>query len=218
MKVCTDSCILGAYTPVAGAQHILDIGTGTGLLALMTAQRSGARIEAVEIDPDAAAQAQENINGSPWFNRIRIHLQSLQEFALVNQQLFDIIICNPPFYKASQVSPDKARNVAMHSQELSLAELSAFCSQFLTPSGKLFILLPPSESQYFTTLAKTENLHLLSVLQIFTTTAGKHIRTIQGFSREPAPVVTAQQLFIRNLDNSYTPAFRELLQEYYLLF
>ncbi|MGV3586729.1 MAG: tRNA1(Val) (adenine(37)-N6)-methyltransferase [Adhaeribacter sp.] len=218
MKVCTDSCILGAYTPVAEAQTMLDIGTGTGLLALMAAQRSTAQINAIEIDAAAATQAQENINSSPWADRIKVYQQSLQEFSDTNQQLFDLIICNPPFYAASHLSPDQARNVAMHSQELSLTEIVNFCRRFLSPTGKLFILLPPTESRHFASLAQAENLYLISVLHIFTSTKGKYIRTIQGFGREQITAVPEESLFIRNADNTYTTAFQELLRDYYLIF
>jgi tRNA1Val (adenine37-N6)-methyltransferase len=218
MKVCTDSCILGAYTPVTQAQTVLDIGTGTGLLALMVAQRSAAHIQALEIDDQAATQARENIAQSPWNNRILVTNQSLQAFAQVNQQLFDLIICNPPFYTASQQSPDQARNVAMHSQELTLGDIAIFCGQFLTPNGKLYVLLPPAESRHFTNLAQAENLHWLAGLQIFTSIGGKHIRTIQGFGRKPSTNLQEERLFIRNADNTYTGAFQKLLQEYYLIF
>ncbi|GEO03049.1 tRNA1(Val) (adenine(37)-N6)-methyltransferase [Adhaeribacter aerolatus] len=218
MKVCTDSCILGAYAPVAEAKTILDIGTGTGLLALMTAQRSEAQIQAIEIDALAAVQARENIAASPWADRISVYHQSLQEFAQHNQTLFDVIICNPPFYAASHKSPDKARNLAMHSHEFSLAELVHFSERFLSPNGCLFVLLPPAESRHLFALAENENLHLHSALQIFTATNGKHIRTVQEFSRNPATSVLSQDLFIRNPDNSYTPAFQQLLREYYLIF
>ncbi|KAA5549537.1 tRNA1(Val) (adenine(37)-N6)-methyltransferase [Adhaeribacter rhizoryzae] len=218
MKVCTDSCILGAYTPVTQAATILDIGTGTGLLALMAAQRSPAQITAIEIDAAAATQAQENINSSPWADRINVYQQSLQEFSATNQQLFNLIICNPPFYAASHLSPDQARNVAMHSQELSLSEIVRFCRRFLSATGKLFILLPPTESRNFASLAQAENLHLISALHIFTFTRGKHIRTIQGFGREQITPVPEENLFIRNINNTYTTAFQELLRDYYLIF
>src|SRR5687768_15546532 len=100
MKVCTDSCVLGAWADVEKAEQILDIGTGTGLLSLMVAQRSEANITAVEIDSAAAAQASENIAESPWKNRISLVHKSLQEFGNENQQQFDVIICNPPFFQA----------------------------------------------------------------------------------------------------------------------
>lgn len=218
MKVCTDSCILGAYTPVAGTNRILDIGTGTGLLSLMVAQRSAAFIEAVEIDEAAASQARQNIQASPWANRIAVQHQSLQQLATQHPHPYDRIICNPPFYTASHQSPSKARNLAMHSQELSFPEIVDFCSQFLSATGKLFILLPPAESLTFKGVAASANLHLTSSLKIFTTTTGKHIRTIQGFSPETTPPGPEEKLFIRNPDNSYTPAFRELLKDYYLQF
>jgi len=218
MKVCTDSCILGAYTPASDAQKVLDIGTGTGLLALMLAQRSAALIDAVEIDAAAASQAQENIEASPWAGRIRVHHISLQQFESQNANLYDLIICNPPFYAASHQSVSKARNVAMHSQELSLTEIAAFCNKFLNPAGELFILLPPAESSYFKSIAQAANLYLKSVLKISTSVGGKHIRTVQGFSRGPVTVIKEEELYIRNPDNSYTAAFRELLREYYLIF
>src|SRR5687768_18103066 len=101
MKVCTDSCVLGAWAVVEKAKQILDIGAGTGLLSLMVAQRSDAQITAVEIDAAAAEQAQENIAGSPWKNRITLARKSLQEFGKTNTQSFDVIICNPPFFQAS---------------------------------------------------------------------------------------------------------------------
>jgi len=218
MKVCTDSCILGAYTPVANTTRILDIGTGTGLLALMAAQRSLACIDAVEINLTAAQQAQKNITGSPWSDRIRVHQQSLQQFAAHLPLPYDLIICNPPFYTASHQSVSQARNVAMHSQELQLSEILAFGTRFLKPTGQLFILLPPAESQSFKVMALKANLHLVENLIIFTSVGGKNIRTIQGFSQQPVLKVKEEELNIRNADNSYTSAFRELLRDYYLIF
>lgn len=218
MKVCTDSCILGAYATVAGAGNILDIGTGTGLLALMAAQKSGANIEAIEIDEKAFAQARENIAGSLWADRIQVYHQRLQEFQPEKNKLYDVIICNPPFYVASHKSVQAARNVAMHSQELSLLEISQFCARFLTPAGKLFILLPTGESKAFTNLSQAQGLFPQTLLHIYTAATGKHIRTITSLSRNPVVEVQEQHLYIRNPDNTYTSAFQELLREFYLIF
>ena len=218
MKVCTDSCILGAYAQVDRAQNVLDIGTGTGLLALMAAQRSAARITAIEIDDQAAQQAKENFQSSPWANRIKVKNTSLQDFARENQENYDVILCNPPFYKQSFKSPDEARNVAMHSQELTFTEIVQFCSKSLATEGFLSILLPPQESFNFYQLASSANLYMQEQLQIFTKENGKHIRTIQVFGRSPVVNIPEQTLCIRQRDESYTTHFRDLLKEYYLIF
>lgn len=218
MKVCTDSCLLGAWAAVSQARTILDIGAGTGLLSLMAAQRSAATITAVEVDAQAADQARENIAASPWAGRIHLHQQKLQDFEQHNTQLFDIILCNPPFYKASHKSPDEARNVAMHSHELSLEEIIHFCRQFLHPAGTLYVLLPPAESHRFAKQALESHLFVSEKLHIYTKAGGKHIRTIQALTHQPIAVVANSHLDIRQADHNYTDAFRHLLQDYYLIF
>ena len=217
MKVCTDSCVLGAWTEVKEANQILDIGTGTGLLSLMVAQRSEAKITAVEIDAAAAAQAEENFNGSPWKNRIVLTQKSLQQFGHENQQQFDVIICNPPFFQASLKSPDTAKTIAKHTQELPFEDLLHFVKQFLTPEGFFYLLLPPSEAEVFRNLALNEKLFPVKELQLFTQPNGKHLRTIYAYSFQEKPS-EKQSLIIRNLDQTYTSEFAALLKEYYLIF
>jgi tRNA1Val (adenine37-N6)-methyltransferase len=218
MKVCTDSCVLGAYAGVARAQSILDIGAGTGLLSLMAAQRSAARITAVEIDVRAAAQAQDNIAASPWAHRILVVNQSLQDFEKGQEQLFEVMLCNPPFYQASHKSPDEARNVAMHSHELSFEEIIRFCQRFLQPAGTLYMLLPPAESRQFASLAADRHLFVRERLLLYTRAGGKHIRTIQALGHQAPATIPESHLDIRRADNTYTDAFAHLLRDYYLIF
>ena len=218
MKVCTDSCILGAYAEVTNAQTILDIGTGTGLLALMAAQRTGASITAIEIDKQTAKQAWENINNSPWAERIQVKPVSLQAFALDNQEKYDIMLCNPPFYQQSYKSSDEARNVAMHSEELSFTEILQFSASFLNTTGLLYLLLPPHESRYVAQLAHRLNLFVQEKLSIFTQVGGKHIRTIQSLGFTPAVNPAEKTLCIRQPENMYTSEFTQLLKDYYLIF
>jgi tRNA1Val (adenine37-N6)-methyltransferase len=217
MKVCTDSCVLGAWAEVEKAKQVLDIGTGTGLLALMAAQRSEAEITAVEINEAAARQAAENIAESPWKNRIHLHQKSLQAFGKENQQHFEVIICNPPFFQASLRSPDAAKNAAKHTQELPFEELAQFAADFLAPEGIFYVLLPPPEAEIFRKLASIHNLNPVKSLEIFTQPNGKHLRTIYAYSFRDQPL-KPETLIIRNPDQTYTDEFSKLLREYYLIF
>ncbi|MFB9863973.1 tRNA1(Val) (adenine(37)-N6)-methyltransferase [Rufibacter immobilis] len=218
MKVCTDSCVLGAYAHVASARRILDIGAGTGLLSLMVAQRTAAetQIEAVEIDPAAAAQAQENIAQSPWAERVRLFPVSLQEFAATRPQPYDVIISNPPFFQASLKSTDTVKNQAKHTETLSFSEIIAFAHQFLAPAGKLHILLPPHEAKVFEAEARLRGFHAQQVLWLEATPGGKLLRAIHTYARQEVPL-NQKTLAVRAPDNSYTPSFRQLLEAYYLI-
>lgn len=217
MKVCTDSCVFGAYAEVAQAQHVLDIGAGTGLLSLMIAQRSMANIDAVEIDPAAQQQAQENFASSPWATRLQLHPASLQDFAKYNRQAYDVILSNPPFFLSSLKSQDTARNTAKHTGKLLFDAILAFAQAHLLPDGRLYLLLPPAEAVHFAVLAQARNLYLTETLEVYTRTGGKCIRHIQTYTFSPHKIPIARQLCIRAADAvTYTPEFVELLQAYYL--
>ncbi|RNI29562.1 methyltransferase domain-containing protein [Rufibacter immobilis] len=218
MKVCTDSCVLGAYAHVASARRILDIGAGTGLLSLMVAQRAEeAQIEAVEIDPAAAAQAQENIAQSPWADRVKLFPVSLQEFAATQPTPYDVIISNPPFFQASLKSTDTIKNQAKHTETLAFSEIISFAHQFLAPEGKLHILLPPHEAKVFEAEAQAHGFHSQHILWLEATPGGKLLRAIHTYAQQATPL-TQKTLPVREKDNSYTLSFRNLLQDYYLIF
>ncbi len=220
MKVCTDSCLFGASVPVTNAASILDIGTGTGLLALMAAQRSPGVIHALELEGSAAQQAAENFAASPWADRLTLYPTSLQDFARHRTRHYDTIICNPPFYLDSLKSPtNAARNQALHVTDLSFEDLLQFTQNTLSPGGSLHVLLPPREADFFTRLAPTFNLHPQHQLRVYTREGGKHIRSILHYQTAPTlPAITTDKICIRQTDNQYTPAFRQLLHPYYLIF
>ncbi|GAB3829395.1 methyltransferase [Pontibacter rugosus] len=182
MKVCTDSCVFGAYVEVAEAERILDIGAGTGLLSLMVAQRSKAVIDAVEINPEAQLQAQENFNSSPWAERLLLHPMSLQEFSKQKPPTYDVILSNPPFFLSSLKSPDAARNTAKHTGELLFEDIISFAQQHLAMQGSLYLLLPPDEALYFAKLAEAAALYLRDTLHVYTSHKGKCIRHIQSYT------------------------------------
>lgn len=217
MKVCTDSCLFGAVVEVGHAKRILDIGTGTGLLSLMVAQRSYATIDAVEINSDAASQAEENFATSPWKERLNLHPVSLQQFANYGQQNYDVILSNPPFFLASLKSGNAAKDSAKHTGDLFFEDILAFAQKHLTPDGKLYILLPPTEAIHFASLAPAHQLFLTETIEVFTYIKGQCIRHIQTYSFAKPDTTTICQLHIREADKvTYTTAFTELLKGYYL--
>lgn len=139
MKVGTDGVMLGAWAN--GGSHVLDIGTGTGLIALMMAQRfAEASVEGVEIDEDAACQASANVLASPYAERVIVHASSLQDFQPSSP--FDAIVTNPPFFVNSLVSPSSARTVARHATTLPFSDIFRFASRWLSLDGELSAVLP----------------------------------------------------------------------------
>ncbi|GAB3847792.1 methyltransferase [Hymenobacter terrigena] len=227
MKVSTDACLLGAAADLTGATRLLDIGTGTGLLALMAAQRHATvEIEAVEIDAAAAAQAAANVAASPWSKRIGVRAMGLAEYAatrpapVANADLrFSHIICNPPFFRQSLRSPDAARTTARHeaADTLSFEALAAFAAEFLLPVGLLTVLLPPPEMSAFEQVAAAAGLHAATRLVVRHRPGSRPLRHITGFRRE-AVEVQETELIIRTAENDaeYSAEFRALLAGFYL--
>jgi tRNA1Val (adenine37-N6)-methyltransferase len=218
-KVSTDACLLGAAADLTGASHILDLGTGTGLLALMAAQRApAATVEAIEIDPAAAAQAAANVAASPWAARIWVRALSLAAYEASQPGLFSHIICNPPFFRRSLAPPDAARATARHAGETSLTfeEISAFAATHLLPGGTLTVLLPPPEMQAFEREARTYGLATQAKLAVRHRPGGRITRCISQFGRSDGAAAPETSLTIQQADGGYSAEFRALLSGFYL--
>ncbi|TGE26099.1 methyltransferase domain-containing protein [Hymenobacter aquaticus] len=221
MKVCTDACVLGAAAELTTATRILDVGTGTGLLALFAAQRNAtATVEAVEIAPDAARQASHNVARSPWADRVRVHPLSLAQFAATSPAPFDHILSNPPFFRRALRSPDAARTTARHTapDTLSFGELARFAADFLTPAGALTILLPPPEMQQFEREAAHAGLYPAARLVLHHRPGSKALRHITRFSRRAEAADTRALPIHPAGTDDYSPEFRQLLRGFYLAF
>ncbi len=215
MKVCTDSCIFGAYINTGEVQNILDIGSGTGLLSLMLAQKTTAEIDAVEIDADAALQSEENFRNSKWRERISLYRSSIQEFSAAATKKYDLIISNPPFFTNHLLSPNPKLNKAIHGTTLSLKELSECVDNLLSTEGKFYVLLPPYEATVFEESLNELNLYLQHRLEIKDKSEGKIIRVIDCYRRNPT-TVSNESLTIKNSEGQYTSEFSDLLRPYYL--
>ncbi len=219
MKVCTDACLLGAYTPVPTVSRVLDIGTGTGLLALMLAQRSQAQIDAVEVDHLAAKQALENVNRSPWATQIQVIQQDIRVFA--NQKparTYDLIISNPPFFEDHLKSPSKAKNVALHSEDLKFDDLLKIVLQLLNKTGQFFLLLPAYQSEVFSRKASVQGLYLTEKLLVYNRPQTELFRVISTYQRQKPSDCLEKTIYIRDQKNAYSDDFRTLLRDYYLIF
>ncbi len=218
-KVSTDACLLGAVADLCDATRILDLGTGTGLLALMAAQRApNAEIEAIEIDLAAAAQAAANVAASPWADRIRVHSLSLASYAAALPPSFSHIICNPPFFRRSLAPPDAARATARHAGEgsLTFGEIVAFAAAHLLPGGTLTVLLPPPEMQQFAQEAQSGRLAVRARLTVRHRPGGRVTRCICAFGGVGTAGTSEKSLIIQDVDGNYSTEFRELLAGFYL--
>ncbi len=220
MKVCTDACVLGAWADVENAERILDIGAGTGLLSLMIAQRSAAgSIEAVELDTDAYAQAQENIANSPFKSRIAVFNAAIQEFS--SDERYDCIVTNPPFFQSDLRSPDLKINKAHHSESLTFSDLLESVDRLLTGNGKWNILLPVDEGIIFQGLARKAGWFLQRKLTLFHQKDKKPFRLLMVFSKLELVDnrIVNQDLLIYGEDGkTYHREFQKLMKDYYLIF
>ena len=215
MKVCTDSCLLGAWTAnlIMDATKILDIGTGTGLLPLMLAQKTKCNIDSIESDPESAAQARENTVESPWQNRIQIIEGDVRKYPFRNK--YDFIITNPPFYESDLRSPDAEKNKVKHDESLTLSQLLRVILSCLDKNGAFSILLPYHRTVYFENLATGNGLNLLEKLTIRQTPAHAPFRSILLFSAEKKREPLLSELTIKNERGKYSPEFSELMKDYY---
>jgi len=215
MKVCTDSCILGAWSVKHsdGAKKILDIGAGTGLLSLMLAQKSESLIDSIELDPDSASQALENITASSWSGRIRLLEGNVLHYPLPAD--YDFIISNPPFFESDLRSPLEKKNKAKHNETLTLDELIVFIRNHLNITGTFSVLLPYHRGDYFEKLATTNGFFLSEKLNVRQTPMHQAFRSICLFSFKKPEKIDLKELIIKNEKGKYTREFKVLMDDYY---
>lgn len=218
MKVCTDACLFGAWVAeqmnITGCkiEKILDIGTGTGLLALMLAQKTPAAIHAVEINESTAAQAKENFEQSKFSDRVELLIGDIR--TLAPNTTYDLIICNPPFYEKDLKSSDKGRNDALHSAALNFHELIPAAAKALEKQGIFAVLLPFFRAEDFILLAEKHDLFVRRVMHVSQTENHSFFRSMLIFSAENIPVVKSTMTIKDN--GVYSDQFVRLLRDYYL--
>ena len=216
MKVSTEACILGAWFANLDIRPktILDIGSGTGLLMLMLAQKWPGTFHGIEIDPDAAGQLNENIDASPRKEKCIAYQGDIRNYTLPIQ--YDFIITNPPFYENQLNSKNRSINLARHSSELSLEELLTSIQSHLNPTGSFGIILPTNRAIYFAKMASENQFYLKQKLDIRHSDLHGDFRTILHMGRKESPQVLTSTLIIRDEAGNYSREFTHLMKDYYL--
>lgn len=217
MKVGTDSVLLGSLLDANNPHTILDIGTGTGLLALMMAQRFAAStIDAIEIDEETFEEAYFNSAESKWNNRIHVHHQSLQDFGLRHKK-YDLIVSNPPYYKAESNYKiiQEQRSKARQTETLSFDELVKGVMYLLTDEGVCWMVLPTVESELFIAIAKEAGLHVNSRVLVYSKLSKPFNRVV--FSLKKAPSAIHQHtMVVYEETGEYTQQYFEATQDFLL--
>ncbi len=224
MKVTTDACLFGAVvaekTKGQSTRRVLDIGTGTGVLSMMLAQSIEGPIDAVEIDRAAWMQASANFSQSAWGHRMTAHFGSIQSYESDNFEdmgnRYDLIICNPPFFKNHMRGHEDSRNRAIHNTELPLEDLVASLQKLITPTGQAFVLLPYHEMGKFSQMMAQGGFHEHLEIPLFTQPGRPVFRTIKAFSPAPATLRYKENIVIKDQDQNYTWRFTGLMKDYYL--
>ena len=218
MKVGTDGVLLGAWARVEHCKRILDVGTGTGLVALMAAQRSSAEVVGIDLDADAVAQASENAQASPWSDRVRMENVDVKCFAGRADdscQFFDAILCNPPYFENSLKCPDAARTMARHTDTLTFDELAQSAARLLTPEGELSVVIPYDRATDMTISAACYGLFATRQTMVCPMQGGRPKRILMAFSKQ-GEAHTPTTLCIRDEQRNYTPEYVALVEDFYL--
>lgn len=216
MKVGTDGILLGAWAPVAGVKRILDIGTGSGLIALMLAQRaSDAVIDAVEMEAQAAEQAAENVQASPWAGRIQVHQADFLSWTPDASHRYDLIVSNPPFYDKGVECGTSERELARYNTSLEHEALLRGAAQLITEEGSFCVVLPESAGTAFTEKAQEMGWHIRLRTDVSDNEIKLPHRVLLAFSPTPGEVFI-DRLAIRGPDQRYSDAWCGLTQDFYL--
>lgn len=218
MKIGTDGVLLGAWTPVEkNIFSILDIGTGTGIIALMLAQRSSAsQIDALEIDENAFEQATDNFENSPWNDRLFCFHAALDEFVEEPEDEYDLIVSNPPFYSEDYKSSNDQRDLARFQDAMPFEDLVEAAALLLSENGIFSVIIPFKEEENFLALAKEHELFPLKITRVKGTPTTETKRSLLAFSRNENRTLRVDELIIETARHIYTPEYTALTKDFYL--
>jgi len=216
MKVGTDAILLGSWVRVKDDDIVLDIGTGCGILSLMMAQKSDAKIDAIDIDHASINQAQDNINQTKWHNRICLYHTSVQEYARKSNKKYSFIITNPPYFHHALSPATKRKELAKHGNSLSFESLIDAVDQLLEKSGTFNLILPKESSERFKKMSSEKGLYLKREMMVSPKINKAVNRMMMCFSRKDACIPVSESIAILDTMKAYTESFKNLCQEFYI--
>lgn len=216
MKVNTDGVLLGAWTNIHEVGTVLDIGTGTGMIALMIAQRCDAIITGVEIEKNAAEEAVQNVQNSKWGNRILIQNCSFQYFAANTNDKFDLIVSNPPFFTNGVKNANPHLSMARHNCMLPFADIVAGAVKLLTETGKLSLILPFGLAKEFNEKANVSGLFLNRLTEVKPFPNKQPNRSLMEFGNRKINFKKSQMSVFSDVGNDYSQEFKNLVAGFYL--
>lgn len=215
MKVGTDGVLLGAWVSVDGVETAIDAGCGTGLIALMVAQRGVSSITGVEIDPVAVEEARENVAASPWFEAIEVVRGDFAEWASSLGSPVDLIVCNPPFFTETLRSEDLRRAMARHEGSLGVETLLSVSTSVLSETGRLAMIIPAAREGEVAMLAARYGLFLNRLTRVSANMRKPPKRVLVELSRINRPV-EVDALYLRDDSNGFSASYQKLTSEFYL--
>lgn len=217
MKVGTDGVLLGAWANTEAVSSALDIGTGTGLIAIMLGQRlPDTQIHAVEIDEIACEQARENAETAPWADRLHMHQESVQDFTRRWPDTFDLIVSNPPFFTGGTFSENQGRNSVRHTVKLPHNDLLTSVRRLLSPDGRFCLILPLIEGLRFRELAETYQLYCTHITEVHPKADKPVERLLMQFEREAKPCQTDKLIIQKEKRSDWREEYVELTKDFYL--
>lgn len=218
MKINTDGVLLGAWVAAEGKQRILDIGMGSGVIAMMLAQRSeDSKIVGVEIDQDSYEEAKQNMQGCSWEDRLIPVHASIQDFTFETDDTFDLIVSNPPFFTGGTLSATQEKTVVRHSVKLPHGELLRSAYSLLDKDGDFAVVLPHIEGLRFIEMAEQCRFYCTKITEVFSFPDRPVERLLLNFRKEEADRVE-DKLVIRSTQSEYTAEYKDLTKNFYLKF
>jgi len=220
MKVGTDGVLLGAWCEVESANSALDIGCGTGLIALMLAQKKAKlKIDAVDISAESAAETEENVQNSLFKEQISVFCDSIQDFAEKCKKKYDLIVSNPPFFVDSLKCPNEKRTLARHNDTLPYCDLLFAVEKLLSANGLFSVILPEEQCESFINFAKNHNLFLAKQTEVFSTPQSKCRRRLMSFRKQITQITQmSTKLIIEKFRHNFTNEYIALTKDFYLKF
>lgn len=217
MKVGTDGVLLGAWAEANNARSVLDIGTGTGLIAVMMAQRiQEAQIKGIDIDETSCEQATENMTLSPWGDRLESIHSSIQDYARFTRDKFDLIVSNPPFFSGGTFSSKEARNTVRHTVKLPNGDLLSAARNLLNKDGLFCVILPHIEGLRFVEVARNYNLYCTKMTEVFPKVDKPVERLLLQFEHQEKEMRTDSLVIQKEKRNDFTDDYIALTREFYL--